>query len=1243
MFYQVPWEQRVPMAAFYMQGEALSWFKWMFHNHQLGDWHSFARALEIRFGPSSYENHQAELLKLRQTGSVVDFQTHFEKLCNRVVGILPEVLKNCFISGVLPDIQNEMALFQPQSVSQAIGLAKLIEAKLKDTKPKSSRNFSTMSPGPSTIVPNSSLLSKSKGPTPSINTSPPPTPPLPIKCLSSQQLQERRATGLCYNCEEKFHPGHRCSTPKFLLLLSHDDSTTDMGSTGDFLVEATMENFETDPAIHFQLSTQALTGVPSSQSLKFKGTINGFSILVLIDTGSTHNIIQPRLVRHLHLSTTPTTPFQVMVGNGEFITCNQLCPTVSLDIQAACFQVPLYVIPIEGADVVLGLAWLRTLGKVQADFSIPSLTFSHHDTHVTLTGECLSPSFASFHQLCHFIHQDYVATCHLLTISHSPHEPSLSHPSPSIPSPPTHCNPEIQTLLHQYEPIFQKPKGLPPHRPHDHHIPLLPNTTPINVKPYRYPHSQKTIMTKMIAEMLLDGIIKPSTSPFSSPVLLVKKKDGTWRFCVDYRALNAVTVKDRFPIPTIDELLDELGTAQVFSKIDLRSGYHQIRLNPQDTFKTAFRTLKFVRHYAVLATLLTDLLQSSTFTWSPQAQQAFTELKQKITTVPVLALPNFQAPFVIETDASTEQQKWAINFLGFHFDILYRLDKHNLAADALSRPETETPSLFHVSSPIPSFISEWQKYYQTTGRNMVEQILGKVETKEIFTFKNGLLYFQDRLFVPDYENCRQQLLHEFHCTPVAGHSGLKTTVCRLSSSFYWPGLYADTKQFICSCPQCQQNKGLLQPLKQPNRVWEEITMDFITHLPSSFGHSTIWVMCDRLSKYGYFLALPAKFTAPQLARRFMIDVFKLHGFPKSIVSDRDPLFVSSFWREIFRLQGTTLAFSSAYHPETDGQSEVLNRCLEAYLRCFASDYPRAWYQYLHLAEYWYNTSFHSSIGTTPFHALYGHPPPSPIDVIPQASTPTSVQLILQNHRAVLAQVKAQLSRTRQCMKTYADLKRLDHTFAVGDWVLLKLQLYRQSSLHRRVSQKLSKRYFGPFRIHRRIGPVAYELLLPESSCIHPVFHVSLLRPYHGNDPTQHFRPLPVMVTNQATAEGCPPVSTADPSNPTPNIYNAEDILVSEGLELSPTMHVPTSPTQPAVRVSLDMPLPIPVSSPPLRESTRPSRAPTSASIRGFPSASTDLEDKVHFDRASNDTIPPGLTEHRPKRATKRPMKLVDYV
>lgn len=162
----------------------------------------------------------------------------------------------------------------------------------------------------------------------------------------------------------------------------------------------------------------------------------------------------------------------------------------------------------------------------------------------------------------------------------------------------TNTSPEIQHLLNSYPTIFIEPHGLPPKRPHDHHIPLLPNTPPVNVKPYRYPHSQKEAMTTIIHDMLHDGIIVPSTSPYSSPVLLVRKKDGSWRFCVDYRALNAVTICDRFPIPTIDELFDELGSASLFSKTDLRSGYHQIRVVPEDTHKTTFRT--FDGHYEFL-------------------------------------------------------------------------------------------------------------------------------------------------------------------------------------------------------------------------------------------------------------------------------------------------------------------------------------------------------------------------------------------------------------------------------------------------------------------------------------------------------------------------------------------------------------------------------------------------------------------------------------------------------------------
>ena len=145
-------------------------------------------------------------------------------------------------------------------------------------------------------------------------------------------------------------------------------------------------------------------------------------------------------------------------------------------------------------------------------------------------------------------------------------------------------------LLHQYKEVFTQPHGLPPQHTHDHSIPLLPNTAPVKVRPYRYPHSQKTEIERMVAEMLADGIIQLSSSPFSSLVLLVKKKDGTWRFCTDYHAVNAVTVKDAFPMPTVDELLDELFGAKYFSKLDLRSGYHQILVKPANRYKTAFRT-----------------------------------------------------------------------------------------------------------------------------------------------------------------------------------------------------------------------------------------------------------------------------------------------------------------------------------------------------------------------------------------------------------------------------------------------------------------------------------------------------------------------------------------------------------------------------------------------------------------------------------------------------------------------------
>jgi hypothetical protein len=828
-------------------------------------------------------------------------------------------------------------------------------------------------------------------------------------------------------------------------------------------------------------------------------------------------------------------------------------------------------------------------------------------------------------------------------------------------------------------------------------------------------------MTAIINDMLKNGIIKPSNSPYSSPVLLVRKKDGTWRFCVDYRALNAVTIRDRFPIPTIDELFDELGSASVFSKIDLRSGYHQIRVVQEDTHKTAFRTFdghyeflvmpfgltnapstfqsamndllrpylrrfvlvffddiliysrclsdhlrhlrlildllslnqffakfskcafavekvdylghvissngvtpdpdkiqaildwpvprslttlrgflgltgfyrRFVRHYASLAAPLTDLLRSTRFLWSTDTEFAFTTLKKKMTETPVLVLPNFSKTFIVETDASAvaigavlsqenhplaffskkmcprmqaastyvremyaiteavkkwrqyligrhfhiftdqkslknllvqtiqtpEQQKWASKLQGFSFEIFYKPGKSNQVADALSRRHTEEEAvLFSISSPVPAIINNLRQYYTTNkdGQTLVQKSETDTHMQQSFQFKEGLLYFKDRIFLPDIPDLRQAILREYHCTPTAGHSGVQPTLARISASFLWPGIYKDVKKLVQTCATCQQNKympskkqGLLQPLDIPKQVWEDLSMDFITHLPQSFGHTVIWVICDRLTKFVHFIALPTKFSAPSLASRFSVEVCRLHGIPKSIVSDRDPVFLSSFWKELFHLQGTTLKYSSAYHPETDGQTEVVNRSLETYLRCFTSDNPRQWFKYLHLAEFWHNTAFHSAIKMTPFEALYGRKPPTLLDYVGGQTNITDLDTTLQQRQEILDILKANLKRSRQQMETQANKSRRDCTFNCGDLVLLKLQPYRQSSVQRRVSQKLSKRFYGPFPVLRRIGTVAYELDLPPSSRIHPVVHVSQLRAYKGDDPRSHFTPIPI--------------------------------------------------------------------------------------------------------------------------------------
>lgn len=231
---------------------------------------------------------------------------------------------------------------------------------------------------------------------------------------------------------------------------------------------------------------------------------------------------------------------------------------------------------------------------------------------------------------------------------------------------------------------------------------------------------------------------------------------------------------------------------------------------------------------------------------------------------------------------------------------------------------------------------------------------------------------------------------------------------QICQQFFLPHMNKHISKFVSRCCICQQAKstnvlpaGLLQPLSIPMQIWGDVAMDFITGLPLSNGFTFILLAVDRLSTFGHFLALKTDYTSSKVADTFMHNVVKLHGMPKSIVSDRDKVFTSHFWQHLFKLSGTTLAMNFAYLPQIDGQSEALNKCLELYLRCFAGSNPKSRTRFLSWAEDWYNTSFQSSIPMSPFNAVYGREPLTIIRYEPSGRVPPSLQQLLVERDTLL--------------------------------------------------------------------------------------------------------------------------------------------------------------------------------------------------------------------------------------------------
>lgn len=1037
----------------------------------------------------------------------------------------------------------------------------------------------------------------------------------------------------------------------------------------------------------------------------------------MIDSGAMGNFIDAKFAQHHDIPFTESAnPLIVRTVDGRSISSGIITQECSVHLTSNTHQedIILHATSLGTYNIILGMPWLTQHN--------PAINWS--TGHITFTNDHLS---------------DDVVQALLATTIAIPSSTDTSSPSDTT---------TIPSKYHLFTDVFDKEQAdtLPSHRPGvDHAIPLVDDATVPFGPIYPLSQDELAVLSEYIKTNLENGFISRSTSPAGAPIMFVKKKDGSLRLCVDYRGLNKVTVKNRYPLPLINEMLDRLTSATVFTKLDIRNAYHRIRIAEGDEWKTAFRTRyghfqynvmpfgltnapgsfqalindvlreyldhfvlvylddilifsddqqqhdqhvklvlqklrdaglfvkaekcqfdvpdveflgfivgrsglamdpkkvtavtdwpiprnvhdihsflgftnfyrRFIRNYSIISNPLYKLLQKDVpFSWGQAEDDSFHTLKRCFTSAPILQHFDPSKPLYLETDASdaayaavlnqpdssghllpiaffskkfdTHQvnydvfdkelfaivegfrvwrhylqgaqhpvtvytdhknlesfmtsknrvlnrrhARWSTKLSEFdNFKITYRPGSKNPKADALSRrPDLMfQPGDAHNKQPIHAILRDDQVSLNSMstcpdnaellqriqqlipGDTKLSRLIDLVQHQSTspqhirkdlqryhFDTNLGLLFVDNhRIYIPDNTQLKLDLIQQHHDTATTGHLGQVKTYELLTRSYYWPSMRRFVNRYVFNCATCKRAKpshqspqGHLKPLQVPPRPWASISMDFIVGLPTSSGFNAIWVVVDRLTKMAHFIPCMDTITAQELAHLFLNNVFRLHGLPDDIISDRGSVFTSRFWRSLLELLDIKANMSTAFHPQTDGQTERTNAILEQYLRTFMNYQQDNWVSLLPLAEFSYNNSIHSSTRHTPFESTFGfhprfsltHPPPIGIS----ATSESFVQSLQDLHQQLQSEIK--LAQEQQALH-YNKHRRPTPTYRPGDYVFLSAKHIQTT----RPSAKFDHNKLGPFKILSTIGSHAYKLDLPPSIRIHPVFHVSLLTP-----------------------------------------------------------------------------------------------------------------------------------------------------
>ncbi len=1137
--------------------------------------------------------------------------------------------------------------------------------------------------------------------------------------LTKEEKERRRRENLCLYCGSSEHTLENCP----LKNKNNNNSNTNKYSSNSTHISNIV------PTPRSRISDQPNSNLPIYEfSLKVEN-INS-KAKILLDTGSQINLMDIYYVKDNKIPYIETNLPKVSGIGGKQNILGETLP-ISLTYDNHKCKTQFYVVDLPSYCAILGFEWISTHNPT-IDFKNKTLTFN--------SNQCI--------ENCLILPHTYVTF--IVEKENKPDNEELKEAD--------NIKKILPAKLIPFKDVFDEKaaKELPPHRPYDCEIKLKPNAKLHYGPIYPLTEKESVALKKYIDENSTKGFIRKSKSPAAASVFFVPKKDiNDLRLVVDYRPLNESTIRDSYPLPLINDMLENLSKGKVFSKLDLRSAYNLIRIKEGDEYKTAFtckyghfeylvmpfglknapavfqhfindifediigvfvycyiddiivfspdmdshfthliEVLKrlrkaglyaklekcefcvpfldflghrissdgilmdpkkvssilewpipnnvkelqsflglanyyrrFIPSFASIAHPLHCLLRKNTkFIWSEETQEAFNNIKSRFSSAPVLAYPNRELPFMVETDSSNfaigailsqilpkdnkvhpvaffsrslnapernypiydkellaivaalEQWRhllkgtdtpftifsdhrnllyqkkpekmtqrlvrWALFLSEFNFKIVYRSGSNNGKPDALSRrPDYALNNDDSSSSDVPFTVLRPENFCAVTTlvSSINDQILQEYKNDEFytdtynmlnsgnldipskfkdFTISNSFLLFKGKIYVPP--NCRPSILNICHDSPSAGHFGIKKTINLINRDFWWPSLLLDVKNYVRSCDTCSRSKdnrhkpyGFLNPLDIPNKPWTSISMDFITDLPSSNGFTCIFVVTDRFTKMGHFIPFPKVPSATDTASAFMNNIFRIHGLPTEIISDRGTQFTSKFWTAICQSLNINMKPASPFHHQTNGLTERVNSVIEQYLRCYSNFKGSDWYNFLFLAEFSYNNVIQESIKYSPFFANYGYNPRHSPEVPSTTEVPRADEFT-RDFSELFKILSENLHQTMKKQEEFANRHRMEPPkFKPGDKVWISSSLIIHNG-----NKKLKPRKLGPYKVIKKISPVSYKLELPKNIRIHPVIHVSELEPYYEDEFGRKKEPPPPIIINEEEEYEC---------------------------------------------------------------------------------------------------------------------------